>query len=574
MILKLPASTIAAGLLTLTSIHQLVNAHPLQSQDQPALVPRRWYQLDKWLGQNGCPKFWFICQSQPLIRTSPPVPTPSIASSDDQDCDDDIPEEDPDCEEDAIPSANTTNDNGLDFITRKGGILYDGSYPFRFVSANAPSLLVNGDKPNNNRVIPDPYEQDDLMRSIAGLGGRVARTYTFSVGYHITGKRAYDEKYMVAVDNAIAAASRHKVRLIIPFINNDITIYNTGEKFFYGSYAAFADLYGKSKDAFFTDPIIREDFKAFITFVLNRKNTVTGIRYRDDPAILAWQTGNELKGWEESPPPASWISEIAAHIKSQAPRTLVFDGTIGGSSRWQAPKDPNVDILGNHYYGINDRANLKREAALAVSYGKVFIAAEFGLTDVGVYNQIMDETVENRNVTGCLIWSLRGHSAGGGFFVHSEGKKDTTQTFEIVSYHVPGFQANTADKFGPEEGTVIPAIRSRALRIQGLSANNTPYPTPPAPVILSATNGRLTWRGSSWAASYRIFKTRRGAEFRGGSQPLRSGVTDRISANLALTQAMWVDDSFAQGSDVTYRIQAVGVGGQLSEISAGKRSIG
>ena len=83
----------------------------------------------------------------------------------------------------------------------------------------------------------------------------------------------------------IAAAHRHRVRLILPFID---------QWSWWGGTAELAGFRGKKPEEFWTDPQVIEDFKGIVTFVLNRVNTVTGVRYRDDKAILAWETGNEL----------------------------------------------------------------------------------------------------------------------------------------------------------------------------------------------------------------------------------------------------------------------------------------
>ena len=44
----------------------------------------------------------------------------------------------------------------------------------------------------------------------------------------------------------------------------------------------------------------------------------------DDPAILAWETGNELQNV-----PADWTTDIANYIKGLAPRQLTMDGSYG-----------------------------------------------------------------------------------------------------------------------------------------------------------------------------------------------------------------------------------------------------
>ena len=96
-----------------------------------------------------------------------------------------------------------------------------------------------------------------------------------------------------------------------------------------------------------------------LNYLLNRVNSVTGKRYGADPTILAWETGNELqyslRG--NKPPPGDWTVEIARHLKSLAPRTLVLDGSfakadsVEKSFAPEALKAKEVDAISYHYYG-------------------------------------------------------------------------------------------------------------------------------------------------------------------------------------------------------------------------------
>lgn len=51
----------------------------------------------------------------------------------------------------------------------------------------------------------------------------------------------------------------------------------------------------------------------------------------EEPTVLAFETGNELGGWEgkSSPPPVAWTTAIAAYLKELAPDTLVLSGSYG-----------------------------------------------------------------------------------------------------------------------------------------------------------------------------------------------------------------------------------------------------
>lgn len=51
---------------------------------------------------------------------------------------------------------------------------------------------------------------------------------------------------------------------------------------------------------FYTSPAIRAAFKANIRTVLTRNNSLTGVAYRDDPNILAWELANEVANFGDS----------------------------------------------------------------------------------------------------------------------------------------------------------------------------------------------------------------------------------------------------------------------------------
>ena len=127
-------------------------------------------------------------------------------------------------------------------------------------------------------IPPDVWEQIDAAATVAGFEGRVARTYTlgFGPGQHVTAPRTYNAQALLAMDNAIAAAKRYNIRLIIPLINNHK---GSGSGYYYGDYGQFAALRNKKESDFFKDRVLIDDFKHLITTLLNRVNTVTKIAY-------------------------------------------------------------------------------------------------------------------------------------------------------------------------------------------------------------------------------------------------------------------------------------------------------
>ena len=45
---------------------------------------------------------------------------------------------------------------------------------------------------------------------------------------------------------------------------------------------------GQPVELFYTDPDVVSAFKAYISNMLQRTNTITGLQYKDDPTIAAW----------------------------------------------------------------------------------------------------------------------------------------------------------------------------------------------------------------------------------------------------------------------------------------------
>ncbi|KAJ3169704.1 hypothetical protein HDU87_000586 [Geranomyces variabilis] len=249
------------------------------------------------------------------------------------------------------------------FVTRTGSVLNDPltAQPLRFVSFNIPTLHLQDDP---SFVVPTDYEQDDVLSSLAQMGGRVSRIYTLSVqtaaeeastattkhiikgttnGTAVQGP-VLNERVLRGLDSALANAAKHGIRLIVPFIDRWE---------WWGGYESFVNLLPNNPalpaSAFFTDATAIAAFKSIVGQIITRNNTVTGVVYRDDPTILGWETGNELE-LNGDRVPAAWTSGLAAHIKSLDPNHLVMDGSYKHGWDDSVLNDPNIDMYSNHYY--------------------------------------------------------------------------------------------------------------------------------------------------------------------------------------------------------------------------------
>ncbi|TVP96058.1 MAG: hypothetical protein EA374_02480, partial [Acholeplasmatales bacterium] len=424
------------------------------------------------------------------------------------------------------------------FVRVEGDQLFLGDDVFRFVSFNIPNLHVLED-PYWHRV--DPFEQRDALQSIRDMGGRVARIYTFSIVggirpseagntlAHIMGVETYYEPLFEDLDMALKIANEMDVKLIIPFID---------EWDWFGGIAAFAALYGKPRSAFFTDPEIKAGFKHLIEFVLLRENTLTGVLYKDDPAILAWQLGNELRS-----APDAWIDEMAHYVKSLDDNHLLLSGRDKVNTF--DLNHPLIDIMNVHYYRNNTQGTFSANAAAdraATKDIKPLLIGEYGLVNFEEIEAMVLETVEN-GTAGSLIWSLRFRNVEGGFYFHDDFGELNTR-----SYHYPGFPRND-DYY---EQAIIALMTAQAHAVQGKTVGLPPLPEAPVLFPLDAMNG-LTFRGATGSYAFQIERRIDGTT---DWEVLADSVYDIFEAG-----PFYIDTTGQDGVVYAYRIKAYNAAG-------------
>jgi hypothetical protein len=390
------------------------------------------------------------------------------------------------------------------FVRREGDKLFDGDLEFRFISVSIPNLHYIDDDMRFDRSIPfrfpDESEIDDALETVSQLGGQVLRMYALSVRKpddpaqmprHILGPGRFSEEAFTTLDRVIAAAHRHKVRLVIPLID---------QWSWWGGTAELAGFRNKPAGEFWTDQELIKDYGIIVGFLLNRVNTVTGVPYREDKAILAWETGDELAA------PDTWIGRAAAIIKGFDRNHLVVDGAQRPLVPDASLDDPNVDLVQTHHYERDPRQildRIRRNAARARGR-KPYYVGEFGFLPTESLKAVIDLVID-RGMTGAMLWGIRYHNRDGGFYWHHEPAGGDP----FQSYHWPGFASG--ERY--DERRVLKLLRDRAYRIRGLlqvpGDNPPPLPRPAPPKLLEVSSGGLiTWRGSTGAEDYQIERTR------------------------------------------------------------------
>ncbi|MCO5581565.1 hypothetical protein L7F22_035453 [Adiantum nelumboides] len=240
------------------------------------------------------------------------------------------------------------------FVSRRGCHFVEGEHPFYVHGFNAYFLMaISVDLPSRSKTVA-------LLEEAAASGFNVGRTWAFNDGGYQalqTSPGVYDEKVFQALDFALNQARRCGLYLILTLVNN-WGDYGGKAKYVEWARGAGSDL--KSEDDFFTDLTAKGFYKNHIKAILTRVNSITGIQYKDDPTIFAWELINEPQCSKDPSGDTlqAWIEEMAAYLKAIDCNHLLglgSEGFYGPSDPERVMQNPNdyalqvgTDFLRNH----------------------------------------------------------------------------------------------------------------------------------------------------------------------------------------------------------------------------------
>ncbi len=315
-----------------------------------------------------------------------------------------------------VASTTPATASPSDFVTRQGSQFTLNGEPFRYAGTNNYYLMYRS-----------PAMVDDVFARAKAAKLSVIRTWgsldignqdgTNSIHHKEDGvyfqywdgaQPAYNDGAdgLEHLDYVLWKARQSGIKLIIPFINN---------------WSAFGgiDQYvrwsgGTYHDDFYTNPTIKKWYADWVGHLLNRVNTLTGIKYKDDPTVMAWELANEprCKGSGNYPtsPTCStttlntWVAEMSKHVKSIDRRHMVSVGDEGfycsasgtdftddcseGVDTLAYASIPTIDYLSLHLYPdhwTKDTAWgtkwITRHTSDARRLGKPVVLGEFGILD-------------------------------------------------------------------------------------------------------------------------------------------------------------------------------------------------
>jgi mannan endo-1,4-beta-mannosidase len=318
------------------------------------------------------------------------------------------------------------------FVRREGTGFRVGSQPYRFVGTNmwyAAYLGADADFGNRDRLRRELDALTGLgIDNIRILGSSELSPLKNSItpGFR-TANADYNRSLLEGLDYTLAEMGRRNMRAVIYLTNfwewsggmMTYLYYTNGGRYLNMNdpahpWPAFADFNAE----FYRSGQAMALYHDYVRSLVSRTNSITGMRYADDPTVMSWQLANEPRpagseavGRPNLPNYFAWIANTARLIKSLDPNHMVslghegLKGCLEDAACVVDAHDP-VDYLTAHIWPLNwgwvdskdlpgtyqageakVREYIAQHIAIANQIGKPLVIEEFGYPrDQGLYD--------------------------------------------------------------------------------------------------------------------------------------------------------------------------------------------
>jgi mannan endo-1,4-beta-mannosidase len=315
-----------------------------------------------------------------------------------------------------------TSDGQSSFVQRKQGQFILNGKPYRYIGTNYwYGGLLPLQKDSMRGIARLKRELDFLaskgvtnLRLMAGAEGKGMIAGLARVEPPLQVERGvFDTSVLVGLDVLLNEMRKRNMKAVIFFSNN--WEWSGGFLQYLQWNGIISDSVLRSKmswddmrdhiSKFYTCRPCIDDYKKQVCTILERRNTINGIRYIDDPVIMAWELANEPRPMRPASNTAykRWISEMAGFIKSKDDKHLVcigHEGEIGTEGMRlfeEIHADKHIDYLTIHIWPKNwewmkpatmnkdfgqviklTHSYINRHLAVAKKLSKPMVIEEFG----------------------------------------------------------------------------------------------------------------------------------------------------------------------------------------------------
>eukprot|EP01026_Neomeris_dumetosa_P044043 TRINITY_DN36_c0_g1_i2.p1 TRINITY_DN36_c0_g1~~TRINITY_DN36_c0_g1_i2.p1 ORF type:complete len:731 (+),score=97.47 TRINITY_DN36_c0_g1_i2:99-2291(+) len=321
-----------------------------------------------------------------------------------------------------------------------------------------------------------------LLDKSIGIGMNVIRIFGHGTTSRLSTQLyccpgSYKEEVLHGLDYILDEAARRDMKIILTFGDNWRHDFPDTVNY-YVNFSTTA----KAHDDFWSDAQTKQMYKNHITYMVNRKNSFNGRTYKEDPTIFAWNIINEGRCTDAAGNCyndnifASWVDEMARHIKEVDPNhmiTIGYEGFFGpgcysayNPGIWaqhngqNSPVDHSseyIDFIGTHVWPDTwNRVDLdftinwvNAKITEAIELSKPLVLEEFGKVTVTndpqevrkvrnpvyevVLNQVESNLVNGGPLKGALFWTWnygQSHEKFNGY-----GIEEGDDTWDLIREH-------------------------------------------------------------------------------------------------------------------------------------------
>lgn len=418
-----------------------------------------------------------------------------------------------------------------DFVTRNGAELEVTGEPFRFAGSNNYYLMYTS-----------RFMVNDVLEAAQRAGFNTLRTWGFlDIGnqdgsnsvrgpsngvyfqYWGGSAPAYNDgaSGLERLDYVVQRAGQLGVRLIIPLVNN-WNDFGGMDQYVRWRESSAGEAREWFHDDFYIDPTIRGWYQDWVTHVVERVNTLTGVAYKNDPAIAMWELGNEPRCTGAGVYGRSmgcttqtlteWADAMSAHVRSIDPNHLISVGDEGfycnaDGTHWTEQCGdgvdslafialPNVDVMSVHLYPEDWGTNpdwgtdwIVRHVNDAKAAGKASLLGEFGLTNQRVRNRVYQtwtDSLVSLGGNGGLYWILSGRNDDGSLYGDFDGFTiyEGAPTFQTLVNYAASMIAGAPGQFAPVADHDVGYLTHDTSSVFDPLANDVAYGQEPSTLLV------------------------------------------------------------------------------------------
>jgi mannan endo-1,4-beta-mannosidase len=267
---------------------------------------------------------------------------------------------------------------GQGFVKRQGSQFFLNGQPYYYIGANYWYGGLLGITTNKEKGIERLRTELDFLRSKGVTNIRVMAAAEGSGQIHgvprvspplQTSKGKYDSGVLKGLDLLLTELDKRKMKAVL-FLSNNWE--------WTGGFLQYLNWNGLLPDSvlrrrlswdeqrdyvsrFYNCIPCKEDYLKQVSYILDHVNSVSGRKYTNEPAIMAWELANEPRPMRPAANKeyAKWITSVAAFIKAKDRNHLVttgHEGEIGTESMQlfeSVHADKNIDYLTIHIWPKN-----------------------------------------------------------------------------------------------------------------------------------------------------------------------------------------------------------------------------